>query len=132
MRTELLAYLTANLTATIKPSNELPFLEGNIPLYNKNLRRVYLDEPNTEQDRLFGVLGAIGDNVYQKITTVRGFLSVDAKTRNADLDTALTTLGSAKDVATITAAFRREFDYTTTITDGVITYEMQWRFYSIT
>lgn len=129
MRSQLLAYLTANLTGTIKSSNELPFEEGNQALYLKNLRRVYLDEPFTEMDQLIPVL--TGDDINQKITRVAGFLTVDAKTRNADLDAALTTLGSAKDVATISNAYRREFDYTTTIADDKITYEFEYRFYTI-
>jgi hypothetical protein len=129
MRTELLAYLTTNLTASIKPSQELPFEEGNNPLYLRNLRRVYLDEPYTEQDRLYGTLS--GDNINNKITVVRWFLSVDAKNRNADLDAALSTLGSGKDIATITGTHRREFDYITTIDNDKLTYEGQYRFYTI-
>lgn len=129
MRTELLTYLTTNLTGTIKPSQELPFEEGNNPLYQRNLRRVYLDEPNTEQTALYPTLDST--NINEKITTIRWYLTVDSKNRNADLDTALTTLGSGKDIATITGPHKREFDYTTTIDNDKITYEGQYRFYTI-
>lgn len=130
MRTELLAYLTANLTATIKPSSELPFQEGNNALYLKNMRRVYLDEPFTEMDRLYGTLDA-NHHVNQKITFVRAYLAVDAKNRNSDLDAALTTMASAKDVTSITTAYRKEFDYTTRIEDDRLIYEFEYRFYTI-
>lgn len=130
MRTELLAYLTANLTGTIKPSSELPFQEGNNALYLKNMRRVYLDEPFTEMDRLYGTLDA-NHHVNQKITFVRAYLCVDAKNRNSDLDAALTTMASAKDVASITTAYRKEFDYTTLIEDDRLIYEFEYRFYTI-
>lgn len=129
MRTELLTYLTTNLTGSIKPSQELPYEEGNNLLYLRNLRRVYLDEPNTEQASLFPTLGST--NINEKITTVRWYLTVDSKNRNTDLDTALTTLGSGKDIATITGVHKREFDYVTTINDDKITYEGQYRFYTI-
>ena len=129
MRTELLTYLTANLTGTIKTSQELPWNEGNDALYLKNARRVYLDEPNTEQSDLFLTLGTLMIN--QRITTVRWFLSVDAKNRNADLDSALNILGSAKDITTITGVFKREFDYTTTIDNDRIIYEGEYRFYNL-
>lgn len=128
MRAQLLSYLTSNLTSSIKTSQELPWSEGNNPLYLKNMKRVYLDEPNTEVDEL---LPTFDTDVNQKITTVRGFLAVDAKNRNADLDTALTTLASAKDVSTITDSFRKEFDYTTTIDGAVIVYEFEYRFYTL-
>ena len=129
MRAELLSYLTANLTGTIKPSQEQPWTEGGQPLYTKNLRKVYLAEPYTEMDELIPVLN--GADINRKVTRVRGFLQVDAKTRNADLDSALTTLAQAKDITTITNAFRKEFDYTTRIDADKVLYELEYRFYTI-
>jgi hypothetical protein len=126
MRTELLTYLTAELTGDIKTSQELPWSEGLNPLYIKNARRVYLDEPNTEQDDFLPTLGTLSINA--RITTVRWFLSMDAKNRNADLDSALTILGSAKDITTITGVWQRQFDYTTTIDNDRIIYEGEYRF----
>lgn len=126
MRTELLTYLTAQLTASIKTSEELPWSEGTNPLYMKNARRVYLDEPNTDQTELFPTLGSLTINA--RVTTVRWYLSVDAKNRNADLDSAITILGSAKDITTITGVFQRQFDYTTTIENDRVIYEGEYRF----
>lgn len=126
MRTELLTYLTAQLTGTIRTSQELPWTEGNDALYLKNARRVYLDEPNTEQDEFLPTLGSLSINA--RITTVRWFLSMDAKNRNTDLDNAITILGSAKDITTITGVWQRQFDYTTTIENDRIIYEGEYRF----
>lgn len=128
MRTQLLAYLTANLTGTIKPSQELPFEQSGNSLYLKNLRKVYLNEPSTEQDQL---IGTFSDDINQQITTVQAFLAVDAKNRNADLDAALTTMSQALRQADITDSFRKEFDYTTTIDDDKIIYEFEYRYYQI-
>lgn len=129
MKTELLAYLTAQLTASIKTSQELPFEEGNNPLYMRNPRRVYLDEPKTEQRSMYATLG--GCNINERITTVKAFLSVDAKNRNQDLDQALNILSSAKDITTITGVHKREFDYITTIDNDRLIYEMEYRFFNI-
>jgi hypothetical protein len=126
MRTELLTYLTAQLTGSILTSQELPWQEGTNPLYIKNPRRVYLDEPYTEQDTLFPTLGSLQINA--RITVVRWFLSVDAKNRNTDLDSALTILGGAKDITTITGVFTRLFDYTVTIDNDRVIYEGEYRF----
>ena len=126
MRTELLTYLTAELTGTIRTSQELPWTEGNDALYLKNARRVYLDEPNTEQAEFLPTLSSLSINT--RITTVRWFLSMDAKNRNADLDNAITILGSAKDITTITGVWQRQFDYTTTIDNDRIIYEGEYRF----
>jgi hypothetical protein len=129
MRAQLLAYLTTNLTGTIKPSQELPWTEGGAALYTKNLRKVYLDDDTIEQAELIGTLD--DSDINQNITTVAGFLSVDAKNRNADLDTALTVLAAARNVSTITNTFRKEFDYTTSIDADRITYEFEYRFYTL-
>jgi len=129
MKTELLTYLTDSLTGSIKTSQELPFQEGNNPLYLRNPRRVYLDEPKIEQNALMATFS--GCNINEKITTIKAFLSVDAKNRNADLDQALNTLSSAKDITTITGVHKREFDYITTIDNDRLIYEFEYRFYNI-
>jgi hypothetical protein len=126
MRTELLTYLTAQLTDSIRTSQELPFQEGTNPLYLKNARRVYLDEPYTEQDTLFPTLGSL--QINSRVTVVRWYLTMDAKNRNTDLDSALTILGSAKDITTITGVFTRLFDYTVTIDNDRVIYEGEYRF----
>jgi len=126
MRTELLTYLTASLTGSIQTSQELPWQEGTNPLYLKNARRVYLDEPYTEQDTLFPTLGSL--QINSRTTVVRWFLTMDAKNRNTDLDSALTILGSAKDITTITGVYTRLFDYTITIDNDRVIYEGQYRF----
>ncbi len=127
MRTELLSYLTTNLTGSIKTSSELPWAEGNNPLYLKNKRRVYLDEANIAVEPLVSTLDLA--DIPQTVTTVRGFLAVDAKNRNADLDTALATLAGAKSIAT--DSFRKEFDYTSSIEGDTVTYELEYRFYTL-
>lgn len=129
MRTQLLAYLTTNLTGAIKTSQELPWTEGGQRLDLKNMRRVYLDEPAKEQSQLLAIIGE--DDINQTITRVRGYLTVDAKARNSDLDAALTILAQAKSVNTITDSFRKEFDYTTTVDADRITFELEYRFYTL-
>ena len=131
MRTELLDYLRPLLTSTIKVSEELPFEQGGSANYLRNMRRVYLDEPYTEQDILINTLDESSD-VNQQITYVRGSLAVDAKNRNADLDSALSTLSNALRQANVTNSFRKEFDYTTTIDDDRIIYEFEYRYYTLT
>lgn len=129
MRTALLAYLTANLTGSIKASQELPFEESGTPMYFRNMRKVYLDEPAVEQIELIPTLD--NTDINQTVTTVRGFLTLDAKTRNADIDAVLTVMAAARNGATNTDSFRKEFDYTTSIDTDRITYEFEYRYYSL-
>jgi len=129
MRSAILTYLTANLTGTISVSQELPFEQGGNPLYLKNMRKVYIDEPFTEQDQLVPVLNGV--DINQSITRIRGYLATDAKNRNVDLNSALTTLANARLGANITNSFRKEFDYTTTLDDDKIIYEFEYRYHTI-
>ena len=129
MRTELLDYLTNNLTGTIKTSQELPFSQSGQSLYLKNMRRVYVDEPYTEQGSLFNTLDEL--DINQTVTRIRAYLATDAKNRNADLDQAMTTMSNALKQADITNSFRKEFDYTTTIDEDRVIYEFEYRYYTL-
>jgi hypothetical protein len=129
MRTQILAYLTANLTGSIKTSQELPFDQGGQPLYLKNMRKVYVDESYTEQSELIPLLD--DNDINQNIIYVRAYLAMDAKNRNSDLDSALAIIAQAKSTSSITSSFRKEFDYTTTIDNDVLLYEFEYRFYTI-
>jgi hypothetical protein len=129
MRTELLNYLKDNLTGSITAAAELPWSSGDNPLYLTNKKRVYLAEPVTKQNSFIQVLS--GDDIIETVTTVEGYLAVDAKNRPIDLDSALVTLRVAKDLSSIAASFRKEFDYTATIDRDVITYTFEYRFYTI-
>lgn len=130
MRAQLLSYLTANLTGTIKTSQEMPFEQGGTANYLRNMRRVYLDEPFAEQAALINTLDDLSE-INQSITRVRGYLAVDAKNRNADLDSTLSILSQALRAADISDSFRKEFDYTATIDDDRIVYEFEYRYYTL-
>jgi hypothetical protein len=129
MRTALLTYLKANLSGSITAATELPWAQGDNPLYITNKRRVYLDEPTTKQTPVIQVLD--GPDIMETVTTVTGYLAVDAKNRPIDLDSALATLRVAKDLSSIDASFRKEFDYGATIDRDVVTYTFEYRFYTI-
>lgn len=128
MRQALLTFLSVNLTGQITVSSELPFEQGGSALYIKNMRRVYIDEPEVEQTQL---LTTFDEDVNQNITTVRAYLTVDAKNRNSNLDAALIVLANARTQADISSSFRKEFDYTTTIDGDKIIYEFEYRFYTL-
>ena len=129
MRAELLTHLTTALSGSIKTSQELPFEESGNPLYLKNMKRVYLAEPTTSQSELVPTLD--DTDINQTVTAVRGYLAVDAKNRNADLDSALETLAGARNIQTISNSFRKEFDYTSSIQESKVVYEFEYRFYTL-
>ena len=129
MRTELLTYLRANLSGSITAALEFPWNQGDNPLYLQNKKRVYLDEPVIRQTSVIQLLNS--PDITETVTTVKGYLAVDAKNRPIDLDSVLATLKAAKDLSNIPASFRKEFDYDVTIDRDVMTYTFEYRFYTI-
>ena len=127
MREDLLSYMEANLPSAFKIAVELPWEEGDNPLYLKNMKRVYLDEPYVESDSIVTTLDGL--DISQDVTVVKGYLAVDAKNRNPYIDAALATIARPKTI--ISGSFRKEFDYTATIDGSVMTYELEYRFYNI-
>ena len=97
-------------------------------MYLKNLKRVYISEPEIALDPLVLTLDS-ECLIEQTVTTVAGFLAVDAKNRNADLDSALATLAAAKNIAT--SSFRKEFAYSSAIDGAVIVYSLEYTFYTL-
>ena len=129
MRTSLITYLKQQLSGTISVSDQLPFEDGGQSLYLKNMRVIYLAEPVITQEELVATLDAT--DINQNITRVNAYLAVDAKNRNADLNTTLTTLANARTNASITNSFRSEFNYTTEIIEDVLIYNFEYIFYSL-
>ena len=125
MRAELLSYLTtATSTATIKVVSELPWNSAGEPLYLKNMKKMYLDQEQVEQTTLIPTLG--DQDVYQNDLSVKGYFAVDAKTLPSGLDSAITTILSARDKTGV-INFGNEADYTTDIQDDVIIYTVEYR-----
>jgi hypothetical protein len=129
MRAELIAYLTSNLKGTIKCASELPWAQGDVVLYRQNLKRVYLDAAETSQDILLTVLGGL--DISRTVTTVKGYLAVDAKNKPSDLESVLVIINNAKDMASMDSTFRKEFDYTSQIDRDVIIYTFEYRYTEI-
>lgn len=125
MRTELLAYLTTATSAlAVKTVSELPWNTAGEPLYLKNMKKFYLDQEQVEQTTLIPVLD--GNDVFQNVTTVRGYFAVDAKNQPANLSTFITLALNAKNQTGI-ANSGTESDYTTEILDDVLIYTVEYR-----
>jgi len=54
IRDTLLANLTTSLSSTnVSVSSELPFTAAGVPLYEKNMKKFYLDVDNTDTREIF-------------------------------------------------------------------------------
>lgn len=125
MRDTLLTAITSNLaTTSCTVSSELPWVQGDQPLYSINMKKFYLDE---EQISKTVYIETLDDNKqYQTETTIEGFLQVDAKNPLSDIDTVISGILDSK--SAISGTTVAECEYTTETENDRITYTFEYRF----
>jgi hypothetical protein len=128
-RSDLITQITTNLTAhtDFTVSSELPFDSGGVPLYEKNLKTVYVDEQDINVEELYSTLDQ--GVVNQTTTTVNAYLSVDAKNQLSDIDTVVANLLIARNV--VAGTVESTSDYETDIAEDVITYTFEYNFITV-
>ena len=124
MRDTLLTAITSNVSSSnVTVSSELPWIQGDTPLYSINMKKFYLDEEQISNTVLFETLD--DNKIYEKETIMEGFLEVDAKNPLSDIDTVISgILDSKSAIADTTVA---ESSYTTETENDRITYTFEFR-----
>jgi hypothetical protein len=129
IRNALLANVTTNVaTTSIGVSTELPWSQGDTPLYDKNMKKFYLSEESSATTQLFATIDR--NDVFQKETSLTGFLTVDAKNQPSDIDTVVAAVINSR--LTIADQSVNECAVTTETEDDRITYTFEYRFVTIT
>ena len=68
MRSTVLTYLNANTVSGFSVSSQLPFNQNGEALYLQNLKTIYVDQQQTEQDPLYDTLD--DSAIVEETTTV--------------------------------------------------------------
>lgn len=124
--------LKANLDVALASTNvsvsaELPFSSAGEPLYQKNMKNVYIDEDNISKTVLFTTLDK--SDVTQTDTTVTAFLAVDAKNDLSDIDTIVTSILNSRNA--IAGQTVNECEMETEIEADIITYTFNYNFITV-
>jgi len=128
IRDDLKSNLDVSLSGSnVAVSSELPYTVGGETLYNKNMKKLYLDEDNISKTELINCLD--NNDVIETETTVTGFLSVDAKNQPGDIDTIVANIINSRNA--ISSQMIKECEMTTENTDDVITYTFDFRFVTV-
>jgi len=127
MRTELLTAITSALTTVtqFQVSTELPFSQNALPLYRKNMKRVYVDNANVEQTVIYAVLS--GSDVFSDLTTINVYVAMDAKNPPSQRDLLIAKILQARDTTNV-VAYDREADYEVEIDEDVQIITFEFRF----
>jgi hypothetical protein len=105
MRELILAWLTDNAVTGYTVTAELPWDSSGQPLYLNNMKRIYVDQPQTGQEPLIDVLN--GQGVVNETTTVSIYLATDAKKLPANYDAVVSMIKSTRLDPAITGVTQR-------------------------
>lgn len=112
---------------TFLVSSELPWDAAGQPLYQKNFKTFYVDEPDTVQTTLFNTLDA-GPSLASQETTISVFVQVDAKLKPTNYDSLVNAVQDLKEINTIIGVRSRECDTITTFEADALLTEFVFRF----
>ena len=131
MRTQLLSAITTAISTLTQfaVSSELPWEQNGMPLYRKNMKKLYVSPDTLTQSALIPTLDH--SNILQNDTVNQVFVSVDAKNTPSQLPQLITIVLSARDRTGI-VNFVTEADYAEERTEDVLTYTFEFRLSSIT
>lgn len=130
IRSTLLTHLTTELAnSSIAVSTKLPWESGNQPLYEKNMKTLFMDKPDQDITSLHPTLQRTCD-VYQTETTINAYITVDAKQEPSDIDDVVGKVLLGKSI--VADQFRSESFVDREIEEDRITYTFEYRFMMIT
>lgn len=129
MRTEILDYLKAQQFVNFNVSDELPYSNSGIPLYMKNLKRIYVD---LEQVSNEPSILTFDSGIDSEVHSVRLYFTTDAKQLPSNYLSVISTIQAGKNVTTDIAYYRREVNNSTSFENDIMTTEFEFRFTKIT
>ena len=127
-RDDLKSNLDIALASTnVSVSSELPFSSADVPLYEKNMKKLYIDEDNIIREPLVEVLDF--NHVENIQTTVTAYLTIDAKNPIQDIDIITGAVINSKN--SISGQITKECDMTTSMSADRLTYQFDFTFTKI-
>lgn len=126
MRSTILTYLQGESFTNFGVSTELPWDASGQPLYLKNMKKMYVDRPQTVQEPLIDTLDDNG--IVNETTSVTVYVSTDAKNLPTDYDTMVSTVKSAR-LQDVTTGWRQRLtEVTSSFEDDVLVTEFTFNF----
>jgi hypothetical protein len=126
MRSGLITAIKSSISTLTQftVSEELPWSQNNLPLYLKNMKKVYVGATEREESVLIMTLDD-GD-IDQNLITTRAYVAVDAKNPPSQLDQMITNILTAKSNTGV-VSFDQESDYTVEQDEDRIIYTFEFR-----
>lgn len=127
LRQAIIDGISALTLGTFSVSSELPWDASGTPLYQKNPKVFYVDQPDSEQTTIVNVLCG-GAGVVNVVTTISAFVVVDAKLQPTNYASLVEATQAVKDSTDIVGVRSRECDVITTFNADSLLTEFVFRF----
>jgi hypothetical protein len=126
MRTQLLSAITTAISTLTQfaVSQELPWEQNGLPLFRKNMKKIYVDRTQLEETTLIPVLD--GNDVFQDDLITQVYVAVDAKNTPTQLDALISKILATKSTISV-VNFGLESDYTVDKQEDVLIYTFEFR-----
>lgn len=129
MRTDIITYIQGLNLGSYTVSTEVPWLENGVPLYRKNLKKVYVDVDQIEMEPVVTALNGL--MVQGEVTIVRVYFASDAKVLPPNYEDVVSQIKQVRDVLPLSGYYRRQVDVSTSFENDVIVTELEFRFTKI-
>lgn len=127
MRQEVIDYINTLSLGGFLLSTEIPWEQDGVPLYQKNLKKIYVGLTEKTEEAVVRTLDAL--QISAKVSIISIYFACDAKQLPSNYETLVDDLLAGKDI-TLEGTFRRESDVTTNVQADVLVTEIQIRFTS--
>ncbi|CAB5225890.1 hypothetical protein UFOVP758_29 [uncultured Caudovirales phage] len=129
MRQAIYDHIDSISKGSFSLTNELPWDSSGQTLYLKNLKRIYVNTDQVQEELLYAALNGLCIN--NEITTVTVYFACDAKQLPSNYETLVSAIRLAKNSTDITGVTRRECDVTTSFEADVLVTEFEFRFINV-
>ncbi|CAB4178759.1 hypothetical protein UFOVP1634_16 [uncultured Caudovirales phage] len=129
MRLEVLDYINTLALGGYLLSNDSPWNDNGVPLYIKNLKKIYVDNTEYLSEPLIATLGPV--RINQETQSTRIYFANDAKLIPSNYDTLVQDLRAAKDIDLNDGSNRRQADVRISYENDVMVTEIEVRFTKI-
>lgn len=130
MRSELIEYFKTLALGTFSVADELPREESGVPLYLKNLKKVYVDKTVFNDEPLYDTLD--GTDIHNEIQSVTAYVAADSKTLPNNYDTVISSLRLGKNINSTQGFNKRECIVTTDYQADVLVTQLEFRYTKLT
>jgi hypothetical protein len=125
MRQEVLDYINSLSLGGYLLTEEAPWSDNGVPLYIKNLKKIYVDNIEYISEPIVATLN--GSTINNELMIASIYFANDAKTIPANYDLLVADLRNARNITSVEGVRSREAEVTITYENDVMITEVEIR-----